>query len=83
MQTFFKINYSLVRRETESQDTRLLKIQNQARQAEDDYKQRRKEIEVKLAELSRRTQSYLDKQKETNKVLDKNETLVLKAEDKR
>jgi hypothetical protein len=72
-----------IRRETDSQDTRLLKIQNVARQVEDDYLNKKKEVENKLMDLSRRKQVFTDKQKKAKEDLNKEEERVKKIEDKK
>jgi len=73
----------LVRRKTESQDTRLLKIQNEARAVEEEYEARKKEVEAKLVELSKRTQIFIEKQKEETEKLNALEEQVKKDEAKR
>jgi len=72
-----------IRRETDSQDTRLLKIQNVARQVEEDYLNKKKEVENKLMELSRRKQVFSEKQKKAKEDLNKEEERVKKIEDKK
>jgi len=72
-----------IRRETDSQDTRLLKIQNVSRQVEEDYLNKKKEVENKLMELSRRKQVFSEKQKKAKEDLNKEEERVKKIEDKK
>jgi hypothetical protein len=73
----------LVKRKTESQDTRLLKIQNEARVIEDEYDNRKQEVEAKLVELSKRTQAFIEKQKMETEKLNALEEQVKKDENKR
>lgn len=72
-----------IRRETDSQDTRLLKIQNSSRHVEDDYQNKKKEVENKLTELARRKQLFAEKQKKAKEVLNQEEERVRKFENKK
>ena len=72
-----------IRREMQSQDTAYLKIQNEERVADEQYRRKRKEIEERMADLASRTQRYMERQQEANRQLSGQEELVSKNEEKR
>jgi len=71
-----------VRRQEESQDTKLLRIQNERRAIDEAYNAQKREVDQKLIELSKKTQHFLEMRKEEISILNQLEDQVKKDEHK-